>query len=280
MFNWIKKIEFQGWLLFAVVIGKLYDIFISPIVNINIERWAESKDYDDELVDGGQQVKQVLIALLEWIDWALEFLTNPYFIGFVAGTFGLAAFQILRLRFRSRNNDSKIVAPQKKSPKAISFNTSNLENAELENYSISPRDDFDLIPLNLIVRCKRSDDGLDIRGIIQFRNRGAKPVFISIISVEFSLDDELAKCSGLSTPISPETSQSANFQPLRVYDENDHGGYAVLVLKFGLSTDTMRTVLMAQYNFKILTYAPNKSTDFVCDLDVEKTIQYQTEVKF
>ena len=295
MFSWFKKIKLQSWLLFFIVFGNLYDIFLSPIVNINIERWAESKDIDNELVDGGQQVMQAWISFLEWIDWALEFLTNPYFVGFGIGFVGLGIFQKLTNVYGRPAKDnleavlhkadigSKKAAAKPVVPRAgkeiASFKGSMLEGVDPEKYEISDRNDFDLIPLDLVVRCKRNDDGFDIKGIMQFRNRGTKPIHLGSIAQKFSLDGKFARAAGISTPLGFESSQSANFQSLRVYDEKDHGGYGLLILKFGLSKETIRCVMAVQYDFKILSYPQNKSIDLVCELEVDKKVQYLIERK-
>ncbi|WP_150127434.1 hypothetical protein [Agrobacterium sp. RAC06] len=85
MWKIFSKRELSFWLLLLFVFGKIYDIFISPVVSVNIETWAVSKGIDDELVDGGQNVLPYLASGLEWINWVISGLSSQIFLGFVIG---------------------------------------------------------------------------------------------------------------------------------------------------------------------------------------------------
>ncbi len=86
MWNIFSKRELSFWLFLLFVFGKIYDIFISPVVSINIESWAVSKGIDDELVDGGRNLLPYLADGLEWINWAISGLSSHIFLGFVLGS--------------------------------------------------------------------------------------------------------------------------------------------------------------------------------------------------
>lgn len=134
------------------------------------------------------------------------------------------------------------------------------------------RDDFDLVPLRFFLRGKRSDDGIDILAVIQFRNRSKGPVAIKPLpgSAIFNLDEKNDgnKSSGISNPIAPQTSAGLQFTPIRIYNESDPIGNARLSLMFGLSQESMRTVLDMNYTFQVRSYPENKSIDAVLEIDI------------
>ncbi|MCD1641888.1 hypothetical protein [Aurantimonas coralicida] len=149
---------------------------------------------------------------------------------------------------------------------------------DFEGMIPSDREDFDLVPLRFILRGKRSDDGIDLLAIIQFRNRSRKYVAIRPLpeGAIFKLDDKDAenKSSGISTPVSPETSAMIRFAPIRIYEETDPVGVARLSIMFGQSNESMRTLRDMHYIFKVRSYPENKSVDAVLDVDI---IEYKTK---
>jgi len=142
----------------------------------------------------------------------------------------------------------------------------------------SERDDFDLIPHRFLLRAKRTDDGIDVSAIIQYRNRSKRPLWLAPLTHEFTLEGKVTmserKSSGISVPIAAETSDGIHFNAIRIYKETDPGGTAEFTVMFGQAKDTMRSALRMHYDFTVRSYPENKSTDAVLEADVAETVEY------
>lgn len=252
-------------------------MFVRPIISLNVERWAESKGIDNELVDGGHETMTMFDSLVVFIVWLfgnlLDALASQWFFGFVVGSL-LFAFWDTFPRFipligskpKQRDTTNSTKAPDIEMP---------IE--KVSGLQKSNRNDFDVVPWKLIVRGTRTDDGIDIIALVQFRNRSKRPVAIKPLKARFTVDGQTpdGKMSGgFSTPIGPEYTDTLRFNSVRVYDEKDHHGAVRLSIMFGSSNETMRSVLSMGYQFKILSYPEDKSTDAVLKLELTENFEY------
>lgn len=137
--------------------------------------------------------------------------------------------------------------------------------------------DYDLVPGNFILRGQLSDDGIDITATVQFRNRSTHFVALKPLRSVFEINGKAPDgqvSGGISTPIRAERTEALQFRKIRIFHKNDPSGRAEFDVMFGLSQETMRTILRMRYDFTIRSYPPNKSTDQVLEADVAPTISY------
>jgi len=68
-----------GFLLFWA-----WQLFLQPIWNINVERWAEAREIDQTVDEASQRVD--VFVMPEWLVDSVEFLTGDFLLGFVAAS--------------------------------------------------------------------------------------------------------------------------------------------------------------------------------------------------
>jgi hypothetical protein len=126
-----RKSTFSIWLLILFLLGKAYDVFLAPIVSINIENWAASKGVTDELIDGGQQIAPYLLSAAEWLNWALSGLSSPLFIGFVIGSLIFGFWDIVSKQLKRKDAVKDVEHREKIIPPTPKIETSTKRPADL-----------------------------------------------------------------------------------------------------------------------------------------------------
>lgn len=143
---------------------------------------------------------------------------------------------------------------------------------DLAGLQKTDRTDYDLIPLELVLSGKRTEDGIDVWASIRYKNRGRHDVFIKPLGWYFELDGKkpVGKVSsGVSNPVTPGKPYAVQFTPIRLYEENNPTGSAGFVFRFGASRDSvMNNALEAAYKFRLLSY-PESQGGSVTNLKIK-----------
>jgi hypothetical protein len=176
-------------------------------------------------------------------------------------------------------------APSKETESFAVIATTDIETAvttaasapHVDGMFISKLTDFDLIPFKLVVRAQRSDDGTDLKAIIQYRNRSTRHLTLSKPDAGFSLagkkpDGQMSH--GISAALPKEKTDSIQFGTIRVYDDRERQGKAFFSVDFGASVETSRCRMLVQYDFVVRDYPQDKSTDAVVGEDVVENVTY------
>jgi hypothetical protein len=150
-------------------------------------------------------------------------------------------------------------------------------STQLAGMEESHRDDFDIVPHNLVVRCTRNDNGFDLPALLMFRNRSTKHIHIKPSEASFSIDGKVpvnSGTSGVSSPMKPEHTETLRFQPIRLYSENERHGVCRMIIHFGEDSKDMRCALSIEYLFTVRSYPKDKSTDAVVAEDLDVRARY------
>jgi len=218
---------------------------------------------------------------IDWMKWMIEaavpILQSPVMIagagilgGAILGRYSLSRWPAglkTRIQLSAPKTTSLMPAPAHPAPAP----------EDLAGWQRSDRDDFDIVPHALVVRCVRNDSGFDVRGAIQYKNRSMAPIFLKPIKVVWSVDGkspEGAKSAGISVPISRDRTDSLGLLPIRVYGEKPLSGEAAFIFQFGRDRGDFRCALAIHYSFDIVKYPDNKSVDAVVQENVKLTATY------
>lgn len=110
---------------------------------------------------------------------------------------------------------------------------------ELVGYIVSDRDDFQVIPLDMIVKATRLDDGIDISAYLTFRNRGKTSVMVKALSLTWAvegLDEMVSKSAGYSSTLVKERSEVVRMTPVRLFSDKSRRIFGEILIKFGSDT--------------------------------------------
>lgn len=252
-----------SWIFFAVLVFVLQTISGEAI----------TRKADEFGVFEYTWIREVFITLLAIIQ-------SKLFIALLSMTLGLFLGR-LSLKWwpegKSKNlkNDALKVANSASNPYLPVKQEEEGKPEQLEGWLVSDRDDFDIIPYNFVVRCKRNDSGFDCLAILFYKNRSLNYLPIKPLTAEWNIDGKVpeGKAShGVSTPVAKDKVDSIRFSNIRLYGENERNGQASFIFKFG---PELRCALSITYDFIIRSYPENKSTDMVVSHDVKlKAIYY------
>lgn len=147
----------------------------------------------------------------------------------------------------------------------------------LSGWIVSERDDFDIIPHSLVVRCKRNDSGFDCSAVLFYKNRSIQPIHIQPLEAAWMIGDKTPDgkmSNGVSTPISKDSVDRIHFSTIRIYGEKEKMGQARFAFRFGKDRDNFRCALVIQYDFSIYDYPATKSVDAVINKNTKIIATY------
>lgn len=268
---WVRSHPF-GAALIGLAIW-IIDWIVRPFVSLNVERWLEARGFDRFLAE--EPSNQWLVALHNLFLGLLSDV-GPFALGFAccALLFGLQDMRAKKpLHFKTPLKGKAQTLVRRSNGGATDHET-------LSGFARSERSDFDLVPVALEIRGRKSEDGCDIDAVLRYRNRSNAYLDMTAIAANFSIGDfsPAGKASmGTSSGLSPERTDGIRFNPIRLYDRRTLNGHVSFTTKFRRSYKKWN-VLRARYDFKIMSWPETEKNTEEIEAKAVQTIEYLTEV--
>ena len=142
--------------------------------------------------------------------------------------------------------------------------------------------DHDVVAKGLVVRSKRTDDGIDIAPIIVYRNRSKHNIEIKALKAKYVLNGKTTdgqSSHGFTGVIGAEKDSAAHFHFVRIYNQDGRAsGEALIQFTYGETKETAGIIITITYTFKTLAAPKTKGKEENVAFEYELDVRYKNSI--